>query len=331
MNWVLLLPILISFLISLLAMPFWIKKATKFGFVGKDMNKYRETQVAETGGIVTVTAFILGILIYVAIVQFLFDSSSNLIEIFAITTSLLILAMIGLIDDSLGWKIGLRRRTRIALCFFAAVPLMVINAGHSAFSVPFIGEINSGLLYPLILIPIGVIATSTTFNFLAGFNGLEAGQGIILISALSLVAYTTGNSWLALIGFIIVAALLAFLFYNIYPAQVFPGDTLTYPLGGLIAIFAILGNFEKVAILLFIPYIIETILKLRGGLVKQSFAKPVGEDTLDLKYSKIYSLNHLSILLMKKFGIKPTERRVVYSIWLFQVVIIAIVFAFFVK
>ncbi len=324
MDFRLLIPILASFLITLFLTPLWIKKSCLYGFVGKDMNKYQEVKVSEGGGIVAVAGFILGILLYVAIKQFFFNSDANLIEIFVLTTSLLILAMIGIIDGSLGWKVGLRRRFRIALCLFAAVPLMVINAGQSTISLPIIGVINLGLLYPLILIPIGIVATSTTFNFLAGFNGLEAGQGIIIISSLSFVAYLTGNLWLAVTGLIVVSSLLAFLFYNFYPSKIFPGDVLTYPIGGLITIMAILGNFERVALFFFIPCIIEVCLKFRGGLIKQSFGKPNKDGTLDIPYNKIYSLNHLAILILKKMGVKATEKRVVYSIWVFQTIIIVL-------
>jgi UDP-N-acetylglucosamine--dolichyl-phosphate N-acetylglucosaminephosphotransferase len=194
---------------------------------------------------------------------------------------------------------------------------------------PFFGSIDIGLLYPLLLIPLGIVGATATFNFLAGFNGLEAGQGILLLSALSIVAFFTGTTWLALIGLCMVIALLAFLFYNFTPAKVFPGDVLTYSVGALIAIMAILGNFEKVAVFFFIPYIMEVILKSRGKLVKYSFGKPQKDGSLELLYPKIYGLTHLSILILKKIGIKPTEKKVVYLIWTFQLLVIIIGFIIF--
>lgn len=330
-NPVLLICALASFILTIFLIPSWIKKANSFGFVGKDMNKYKSLKVAEGGGIIVMASIMLGIMIYIAINEFVFHSNQNLVQIFALTTSLLMLCMIGLVDGSLGWKVGLRRRDRILLCLFAAIPLMVINAGDSSFALPFLGLIHSGIIYPLILIPLGIVATSTTFNFLAGFNGLEAGQGFLLIGALSIAAYFTGNSWLAFIGLIFCLALVAFLRYNFYPAKVFPGDVLTYPLGGMIGMMAIFGNLERLAVFFFIPYIIEVVLKLRGGLVKQSFAQPQKDESLELRYPKIYSLNHLAIVVLKKLNIKPTERRAVLSIWLFQIVIIILGFIIFQK
>jgi UDP-N-acetylglucosamine--dolichyl-phosphate N-acetylglucosaminephosphotransferase len=210
------------------------------------------------------------------------------------------------------------------LIALASVPLIVINAGHDAMNFPFLGEISFGIIYPLVIIPLGIIGATTTFNFLAGFNGLEAGLGIILLSGLSIVAFFTGSSWLAVIGLCMIAALAAFFMYNKFPAQVFPGDILTYVIGGLVAIMAILGNFEKVAVFFFIPYIIETFLKARGQLLKQSFGLPQKDGSLELRYPKVYGLTHFSIYIMRKFGVKATERRVVYALWTFQALVIVL-------
>ena len=45
-----------------------------------------------------------------------------------------------------------------------------------------------------LMIPIGIAGATYTYNFLAGVNGLEAGQGMIILSFLSLIAYITGSS-----------------------------------------------------------------------------------------------------------------------------------------
>jgi len=59
--------------------------------------------------------------------------------------------------------------------------------------------------------------------------------------------------------------------------------------------------------------------------------KPNKDGSLDLRYNKIYSLNHISIFLMKKMGWKATEKKVVYSIWIFQILIILLGFIIFSK
>lgn len=319
----LVVPILVSFMITLFLIPFWIRKAKQIGLIWDDMNKFKSEKVAGSGGIISVLGFVIGVLIFIAYRVFILHSSAYLIEILVSVSVILILAGIGLIDDLLGWQHGgLSIKSRLILVAVASIPLIVINAGEGAMTLPFLGNVDLGFIYPLILIPIGVIGATTTFNFLAGFNGLEAGQGIILLSALSAVAFFTSSPWLAILGICMVFSLFAFLIYNFSPASVFPGDSLTYSVGGLVALMAILGNFEKIAVFFFIPYIIETCLKLRGNLKKQSFGVPNKDNSLDLKYDKIYGLEHLSIYLMKRYSIVPTEKRVVYSIWIFQIIVI---------
>jgi UDP-N-acetylglucosamine--dolichyl-phosphate N-acetylglucosaminephosphotransferase len=323
MDLVLLVPVIAGFLITLFFMPFWIRKAWKIGLVWEDMNKFKKPKVAGSGGIIVVMGFILSVLIYIAIKTFYFKSTEGVVEIFSLTTTILLLASTGLIDDLLGWHHGgLSKKFRIVTCIFASIPLIVVNAGISKMAFPFIGEVELGLLYPLFFIPLGITGAATTFNFLAGFNGLEASQGIIMLSGLGVVTYLTGNSWLSLICFVMVACLAAFWLFNKVPAKVFPGNSITYTIGGLIACIAILGNIEKIAVFFFIPYILETILKSRGRLRKQSFGKPNKDNSLKMPYDKIYGTEHLAIWFLKKIGLKATEKRVVYLINLFQIGII---------
>ena len=321
-----LIPILASFIVTLFLMPYWIKKARDIGLIWDDMNKLSKDKVSGSGGVVVVLGFVIGVLIYVAYRVFLLNShNSNLVEILSLLSVILLLASLAFVDDLLGWrKGGLSKKSRLVLVLFAAVPLIVINAGKSVVAIPFLGVMDIGLLYPLVFIPIGIIGATTTFNFLAGFNGLEAGQGILILSSLALVSFFTGRSWLSIILLCMVAALLAFMLFNFYPAKVFPGDSLTYAVGGLIAVSAIVGNYEKIAVFFFIPYIIETLLKLRGGLKKHSFGRAEEDGSLGLLYNRIYGLEHLSILVMQKIGVKPSERKVVISLWVFQLAIILI-------
>jgi len=323
MEYSILLSILISFILVVLVMPKWIKKCSQIGLLWEDMNKYKHPKnVASSGGIVVIMAFVLGVLFYVAVRTFIIGIDGINVNIFALLTVILIVSIVGLIDDLLGWQHGgLSVRFRIFLAAVASIPLVVINAGNPEMSFPFFGVVYLGILYPLFFIPLGVTGATTTYNFLAGFNGLESSQGIIIISFLSFVAYATGTKWLAVIGLIMVASLIGFYIFNKYPAKVFPGDILTYSIGALIAGMAILGNFEKIAVFVFIPYIVETILKLRGKLKKQSFGIAQKDNSIEIPYGKIYGMTHLSLFILKKFKKKVYERDVVYLINIIQIAV----------
>jgi len=328
MELILLIPLLLSFLVSLFIIPIWIKKTKKIGLIWEDMNKPDHPKnVAGSGGLIVVLAFILGVLSYIAIKTFILKINLTTIPIFALLTTISIALLIGFIDDILGWaQGGLSAKSRVFLLLFAAIPLMVINAGEARMM-----GIELGILFPLVFIPIGIVGAATTYNFLAGYNGLETSQGILILSALAIVTWITGAQWLSLIVLIMVVCLFVFYLFNKYPARIFPGDSLTYPVGALIAVTAILGNIEKIAVFFFIPYIIETGLKLRGNLKKQSFAKVNWNGSLELPYAKFYGLEHVAIYILKRIkkNNKVYEKEVVYLINAFQLAIIILGFVLF--
>ena len=319
--------LVISFLVSLFATIFWIKAARKAGLVGKDMNKYEKPEVAEAGGIAVVVGILAGFLAYIAIKTFYFHTISNLVEIFAIITVFLIVALIGFTDDILGWRIGLGQWKKPVLCLLASIPLVVINAGHTEMSLPFFGNINFGLFYPLVLVPIAVMCAANVFNMLAGYNGLESGLGIIMLATLGIIVYPFA-SWITILSFCAVFSLLGFLFFNKFPAKVFPGNVLTYGIGALAACIAIVGNMEKATLILFLPFIMQFFLKARGKMKKESFALPKKDNGLELRYKKIYGLEHFAVVFLKKLrpSHKTYEKEVVGLLLLLEIIFVIIAF-----
>ncbi len=314
------------FLITWLIIPFWIKRAKKAGLVGKDIHKRGERVIAEMGGITVLLGFIIGIMIYIAMRVFIFQANTNIATILAILTAILLAGIIGIIDDVLGWKIGLRQWQKPLLTLLVAMPVMAVNAGTRVMSLPFIGPFDLGLIYPLIVIPAIILIGTNGFNMLAGYNGLEAGQGIIILSTLAYFSYLNNSPWLAVVAFTMVSTLIAFWFYNRYPAKVFPGDSLTYTVGALASVIAIFANLEKLFFILFIPYIIEFFLKLRGKFKKESFAKIQEDGTLIPRYEKNYGLEHVMVNLLNRLKLRTTERKVVYSIYFVQIICVVLSF-----
>ena len=333
MNYEILIIILnfvFAFLVCLGLTKWWINVAKKNKLEGKDMNKYQGSLVAESGGIAVMISVILSVMLYIFFKTFILKTETHLLEVSTLIITLLLACFIGFIDDILGWKKGLKGWQKILTTIPIAIPLMVINAGQHVMSVPFIGAVDFGLFYPLVIVLVGVVGATNGYNLLAGYNGLEAGLGAIIFMALGIISMVTGQLWLALIAGIIVLALFAFLIFNKIPAKIFPGDSLTYSLGALLACFAILGNIERAAIILFIPFIIEGILKARSKFKAENFGKVNKDNSIDMPYQKIYSLTHLSIVVLKK--IKPSrkvyERDVVLSLCLVEIIfaIIAVIF-----
>lgn len=317
---------LLIFSISWILTPFWIKRAKNAGLVGKDIHKSQSIEVAEMGGIIVLLSFIIGIMAYIAMRVFLLGANSNIALILSILAGVLIAGIIGIIDDILGWKIGLKQWQKPLLTFLVAFPIMAVNAGNKIMFIPYLGNINFGILYPLLIIPLAIIIAANSFNMIAGYNGLETGLGIIIFSTLAYHSYTNNQPWVAVVAVVMIASLFGFLIHNKFPAKVFPGDTLTYAVGALCAMIAIYGNIEKTLIILFIPYAIEFFLKLRGRFKKESFAQVHPDQTLTPRYEKMYGLEHCMVKLLNNIKLKTTERKVVYSLYILELIFAGLTF-----
>lgn len=114
----------------------------------------------------------------------------------------------------------------------------------------------------LIFIPVVIFiitAVSNGANLTDGIDGLAAGSSVIIMGALALFAWVSGNFIFAnylnimyipnaeeamIFSGAFIGALIGFLWYNTYPAQIFMGDTGSLTIGGLIAVIAIIVRKE---------------------------------------------------------------------------------------
>ncbi len=319
-----LISLAVSFFVTIFLIKIWMRAARKFDLVGKDLNKIDGPAIPESGGLPAMFGVLAGLLLYVFFKTFLLKTETNLLAMFAVMMSFMLAGFLGFIDDILGWKKGLAQWQKPLLTLPVAVPLMVLDAGHHTMTLPIFGPVNFGLAYPLIIIPVAIVGAANGFNMLAGLNGLEAGMGAIILSAMGYVSFITGNPLISLIAFSAVAALLAFLFFNKYPAKIFPGDSLTYGVGALIAILAILGDMERIAAFLFIPYFIELFLKARYKFKFESTANVPQPDGTLLAPEKTASLVHIFV---RKF---KTERWACRGILLTEMFLALLVLVFYV-
>ena len=329
-----LVAISLSFATSYLAIPVFNKFMQATGIIGSDIMKRSKSQIPDMGGPGAIVGFILGIFIYIGIEVFIYNDFTGIIDILASLNTILIITLIGIFDvltALMKQKEGkdlferLKRRGIPAWLYFliplpAAVPLMAVNAGVTGMVLPFIGRVQLGIIYPLILVPLAVLCCANATNFLAGFNGLEAGMGVVLHIALGTFALFNNKLSAAAIALTFAAALLSFLRYNWYPAKVFPGD-LNYTIGAVCACVTILGNMEKFAILSFTPWIIEAILKALSGFKAENYGILQKNGVVKPRESKIRSLTHL-VMSSGDF----TEKQVSTILIVFEILVCAMAF-----
>ncbi|MCK4278067.1 MAG: hypothetical protein KAW82_02620 [Desulfurellaceae bacterium] len=297
---------LFSFFIAFILFPYHIRCFVRRKITGKDMHKSGERMVPEMGGMVIIFSFSLSIVLLIGWKTFLQKNLPvDVFSLLAVLSVVLIIGLIGIMDDFL----NIRQKIKAIFPLFAALPLSAIKAGTPTMSLPFIGQVYFGILYPLLLVPIGVTGASNAWNMLAGFNGLEVGMGIVAMIFLSVVAYMVESTTALYILAVALGALFATLYYNWYPAKVFIGDAGTLSIGAVIACCVILGNFEKAGVIIVIPHIVDFLIKLpyklpksfglyKNGKLYCPNSNPVGLCQLIMKISGGISERNLVLSLM---------------------------------
>jgi len=271
-----------SFVVALLATPFVSQLLVKYQFnkqirtserapVFSELHKKKEGTPTGGGLIIWLTVLILAFLFSFHPLLNFTDRAQTYLPL----VTLAIAGLLGLADDILGilkvgphgGGLGMRQKLALytvvalvgALWFFYRLEWDVLN-------IPFYGNVNIGWYYVPFFMFI-IIASAFSVNETDGLDGLAGGVMLFAFSALTVVAFTLGRFYLASFGAAIVGSLLAFLWFNIYPAKFFMGDTGSMALGITLGVIAMLTNtafflpffafipvLESLSVIVQIPY-----------------------------------------------------------------------------
>ena len=299
---------LVSFTVSFTGFPIIIPRLKGAGIVGKNMNSESKEELPEMGGLMIAAGFGAGIVTSIFLRTF-FDLflSVSLPSILAALSTILIVVIIGVFDD----LISISQRVKAFLPAFAALPLMAIKEGYSMIRIPFLGIVNFGIFYPLVLVPLGITGAANAVNMLAGFNGLEVGMGVVAMGSLAIIAYLIGETTALIILMAALGALVATLYYNWYPAKILVGDVGTLSIGAVIASAVIIGNYETAGIIIIIPFVIDFLIKAKNHFPGKNWwgihkngklycpdSGPVGLCQLIMKVCGGISERNLALVLM---------------------------------
>ena len=253
---------IISFAVSFVAFPVIIPRLKRAGIVGKNMNSKNQEEIAEMGGLIIAVGFGAGI-VFAIFLRTFFDLflSVSLTSILAVLSTVLIVVIIGVFDD----LISMRQWIKAVIPVFAALPLMALKEGYSMMRIPFVGLIDFGIFYSLVLVPLGITGAANAANMLAGFNGLEVGMGVVAVGVLAVIAYLNRITTSLVILMAALGALVAALHYNWYPAKILVGDVGTLTIGAVVASAVIVGNYETAGVIIIIPYVVDFLIKAKNG------------------------------------------------------------------
>nr|KAF6437458.1 dolichyl-phosphate N-acetylglucosaminephosphotransferase 1 [Molossus molossus] len=159
----------------------------------------------------------------------------------------------------------------------ASLPLLMVyftNFGNTTIVVPkpfrpLLGlHLDLGILYYVYMGLLAVFCTNA-INILAGINGLEAGQSLVISASIIIfnLVELEGDcrddhvfSLYFMIPFFFTT--LGLLYHNWYPSRVFVGDTFCYFAGMTFAVVGILGHFSKTMLLFFMPQVFNFLYSL---------------------------------------------------------------------
>ncbi|KAF2423818.1 N-acetylglucosaminephosphotransferas-like protein [Tothia fuscella] len=276
----------------------------KAGFKGKDMSKLRKVEIPETMGAVCAVVYLLVIIVFIPFPfykdivaatsgggnrDFVLEAQqvetgrflhrfphNKLAAYLSAILSLQSVVILGLGDD----LFDIRWRHKVLIPAFASIPILIVyfvDFGVTQIVIPtplrpYLGELfNLGWLYYAYMAAFAIFCPNS-INILAGINGIEVTQSIVIASLilvndlLYLAPFTPHPhpaedahlfSIYLLLPFLGVS--LALWCHNWYPAKVFVGDTYCYFAGMVFAVDGILGHFSKTLWLLFIPQVFNFI------------------------------------------------------------------------
>lgn len=283
----------------------WLGDAfMRAGFKGRDLSKLKNVEIPETMGAVCAVVYLFALLVFIpfpfykdivaatsgggnkditVMVQeietgrFLHRFPHNkLASYLSAILSLQTVVLLGIGDD----LFDIRWRHKILIPAFASIPMLTVyfvDFGVTKIVVPtplrpYLGVLlDIGWLYYAYMAAISIFCPNS-INILAGINGIEVAQSIIIALLLAFndllylipapppgypVPHPATDSHLfslyLLLPFLGVS--LALLCHNWYPARVFVGDTYCYFAGMVFAVVGILGHFSKTLLLLLVPQI----------------------------------------------------------------------------
>lgn len=262
-----------SFVLSMLLTPVY----THFAFKLKLWKQIRET--ATTGekapifhklhaakhkrNIPTMAGIIMIMAVSTVTLAFNWSRSQTYLPLFGFLGA----GMVGLLDDIINIRgsgkgvAGLRSKMKFTLILLVALlgaAYFFFRLGYSQIHVPAVGNFEIGWLYiPLFILV--VVSTANAVNITDGLDGLSGGLLSMAFAAFAAIAFIQGNVGIAGFCMAIVGTLLAYTWFNIFPARFMMGDSGSFALGTALGIIAMLTNSVLV-----LP-IIGAVFVLEGG------------------------------------------------------------------
>lgn len=251
----------------------------------------KDTQTPVGGGLL-----IIPVIIILTLLIILFTDYHLTNDIYTIFFTLISFGLIGLLDDVrkifavfVGKYKGMRGRYSLVLqIIFAtlAACLLYFSIGLNNIYVPIFGNIILGLYY----IPMAafvIVSFANAFNISDGLDGLSTGLLAICLFAFLVLAHAVFNESLSVFVGVWIGALIAYLYFNVFPARIYLGDAGSYAFGATLAVVGLLtGKIMGLALIggVYVIIVTSSLIQLFSKRVLRRKILPVAPIHLYFKY-----------------------------------------------
>jgi len=289
-----------AFVVALIITPFVARFLEKFNLRKFNIRDEKEAPVfhqfhknksgTPTMGGIIIWGTVLGLALIFFLCKTFFDGFANYLnfvnraETYLPLAAMLVAAALGLADDLIG-ILGFAKakgggiKVRHKLIMYTLIAILgawwfYFKLGFDHLYIPFIGNFYVGFWYVPFFMFI-LIATAFSTNETDGLDGLAGGILLFAFASLTVVAFILHRYDLAVMGSAILGALLAFLWFNIYPAKFFMGDTGSMALGITLGVMAMLTNTAFLLPFFGFILVLESLSVILQLISKKVFKKKI--------------------------------------------------------
>lgn len=241
----------------------------------------------------------------------IFKVEVNKWEVFVLLFSFISFGILGLYDDlkklidkpGKYHVFGLRFRHKFIIQWilaFTIASVLYFKLGYSSLFVTGIGPIDLGYLY-IIMASVAVVSFVNAFNITDGLDGLSSGLLLISLGAFLAITSTQLNSTLGQFIAVLMGAVAAFLYFNIYKARIWLGDVGSMSLGASLAVIGLLSG--KILVLGVIGGVF--VIEVSTSLIQLMSKKYLGR--------RVFPAAPFHLLLLKRGWEEP---KIVMRAWL---------------
>ena len=237
---------LLAFIVSFMATPYSIKIAEKIGAIDipKDDRRMRKKSIPKLGGLAVIAGFAISLIYLISVMNIegsinLFDENSYFKKLIGVGLGVIIITITGVIDDTK----TLKPLQKLFGQVLAAMVAVAFGIQIDSADIPFITNVELANEISMIVTVIWIVGITNAVNFIDGIDGLAGSIVSICALAIGIVSLVLEPNCQinALMAFILMGAMCAFLTFNYNPAKIFMGDSGALYSGFMLATLSITG------------------------------------------------------------------------------------------